>query len=168
MKIKEICDLLKQELYENGYEYGFYSEGRKYTPNINNGFDSEFFNLSKTIYSIQNPADTMREKIGTCIDSVMVMKTILEKLDVPYKIWLIHHRVKKKEHTILTFEAEKRFVYLELTPQSNKPWYGKEILYNDERSFINEFQKDNYDILNVTDKITIGESSDSLLQYLNK
>jgi len=166
MKIKEICDLLKQELYENGYQYGFYSEGRKYTPDFSNGFDVEYFNLSKTIYRIQNPSDTMRVKIGTCIDAVMVMKTILDKTHVPYKIWLIHHRVKKNEHTLFTFEVDGKLVYLELTPQSNKPWYGKEILYNNEQSFINEFQKENYVMVDVTNKITIGDTPDSLLHLL--
>lgn len=165
MKIAEICALLKQELYENGYKYGFFSDGKRYTPNVENGFDVEYFNLSKTIYRIQDPAVTMREKIGTCIDAVMVMKTILDNCNVPCKIWLIYHRVKKKEHTILTFEAEGKIVYLELTPQSNKPWYGKEILYSDEKTFIEEFQKD-FIIAEITDKIVIGNTPDSLLRCL--
>ena len=80
MKIAEISTLLKRELYQNGYQYGFYYDGRKYTPNFKNVFDAEFFNLSKTVYRIQDPQDTMKEKIGTCIDAVIVMKTILDEL----------------------------------------------------------------------------------------
>ena len=38
----------------------------------------------------------------------------------------------KKFHAILTFETEARVVYLELTPQCRKPWYGKELLYESE------------------------------------
>ncbi len=34
MKIAEISTLLKRELYENDYQYGFYFDGRKYTPNF--------------------------------------------------------------------------------------------------------------------------------------
>ncbi len=168
MKIKDICNLLKQELYDNGYQYGFYFAGRKYTPNFSRGFDAEYSNFLKTIYHIQNPLDTMREKIGTCIDAVVLMKTILDKMNVPNKIWLLHHNAKMNEHTILTFEAERKLVYLELTPQSNKPWYGKAILYNDEQSFIKEFQKENYIIVEITDKIIIGSTPDSLLRYLEQ
>ena len=123
MKIAEICTLLKRELYENNYQYGFYFGGIKYMPDFKNGFDEEFFKLSKTVYRIQNPQDTMKEKIGNCIDAVIVMKIILDEINVPSKIWLLYHNLKKTPHTILTFEAEEKLVYLELTPQSNKPLY---------------------------------------------
>lgn len=166
MKITEICDILKQELYNNGYQYGFYCNGRKYTPDFSNGFDAEFFNLQKTIYRIQDPQDTMKEKIGTCIDAVVVMKNILDEINVQSKIWLLHHSVKKTPHTILTFEAEEKLVYLELTPQSNKHWYGKAIIYNHEHDLIKEFQEKAFTIIEVTDKITIGDHPDSLLQHL--
>lgn len=166
MLITEICDCLRQELYKNGYQYGFYYDGRKYTPDFSNGFDAEFFNLQKTIYRIQNPQDTMKEKIGTCIDAVIVMKSILDEINVKSKIWLLHQNVKRPPHTILTFEAEEKLVYLELTPQSNKPWYGKEIIYKSEHSFIESFQKDNFTIIEITDQIIIGTHPDSLLQHL--
>ena len=82
MTITETCDILRCELYQNGYTYGFYSNGTKYTPDFSNGFDEEFFNLQKMNYHIQEPQDTMQEKIGTCIDAVMVMKTILDQLNI--------------------------------------------------------------------------------------
>ncbi len=166
MKITEICDILRQELYENNYQYGFYFDGRKYTPDFRNGFDAEFFNLSKTIYRIQTPQDTMKEKIGTCVDVVLVMKYILDKMNVQSKIWLLHHNIKKTPHTILTFEAEGKLVYIELTPQSNKPWYGKEILYESEQRFIESFQKDDFTIIEITDQIIIGAHPDLLLRHL--
>ena len=166
MKITEICDILRQELYQNDYQYGFYYDGRKYMPDFSNGFDAEFFNLQKTIYRIQNPRDTMKEKIGTCIDAVMVMKSILDEINVQSKIWLLYHNAKRTPHTILTFEAEEKLVYLELTPQSNKPWYGKEIIYNDERDLIKEFREKDFIIIEVTEKIIIGDHSDALLRCL--
>ncbi len=166
MKIVEICDILRRELYQSGYQYGFYSEGRKYTPDFSNGFDEKFFNLQKNIYRIQDPQDTMKEKIGTCIDAVIVMKIILDELNVPSKIWLLHHNVKKTPHTILTFEAEGKLIYLELTPQSNKPWYGKEILYENEQSFVDSFQQEDFTIIEITNQIIVGAHTDSLLQFL--
>ena len=52
MEIKRLCDLLRKELYNNNYEYGFYCDGKKYKPNMSNGFDSEFYNLLLTfLYS---------------------------------------------------------------------------------------------------------------------
>ena len=42
MKITEICDILRQELYQNDYQYGFYYDGRKYIPDFSTGFDAEF------------------------------------------------------------------------------------------------------------------------------
>lgn len=108
----------------------------------------------------------MKEKIGTCVDVVLVMKYILDKMNVQNKIWLLHQNVKKIPHTILTFEAEGKLVYLELTPQSNKPWYGKEILYESEQRFIESFQKDDFTIIEITDQIMMGAHPDSLLQHL--
>ncbi len=166
MKITEICDVLRQELYQNGYQYGFYYDGIKYSPDFNNGFDKKFFDLQKEFYRIQDPQDTIREKIGTCIDAVIVMKHILDELNVPSKLWLLHHNVKKTPHTILTFEAEEKVVYLELTPHSNKPWYGKEILYENEHGFVNSFQKTDFTIIEITNQIKIGSHPDSLLQHL--
>ena len=55
MRITEICDVLRQELYQNEYQYGFYYEGRKYSPDFSNGFDKKFFNLQKKFYRIQDP-----------------------------------------------------------------------------------------------------------------
>ena len=40
MEIKRVCDLLRKELYNNNYEYGFYCDGKKFKPNMSNGFDS--------------------------------------------------------------------------------------------------------------------------------
>ena len=41
-KTIEICQLLKKELLDNGYKYGFYLRDRCVTPNISLGFDEEF------------------------------------------------------------------------------------------------------------------------------
>ena len=166
MKIAEISALLKQELYQNGYRYGFCCDGRKYSPDFSNDFDKEYFNLQKTLYRIQDPKDTIREKIGTCIDAVLVMKSILDEISVKSKIWLLFHSVNRIPHTILTFEAEEKLVYLELTPQSNKPWYGKEILYNDENCFVEEYQEKDFTIIEITNQIMIGAHPDSLLRLL--
>ena len=166
MKIAEISDILRQELYQSGYRYGFYYDGRKYVPDFSNGFDAEFFNLQKAIYRIQNPRDTMKEKIGTCVDAVLVMRWLLNKHNIPSKIWLLYNKQKNKVHTILTFEAENKIVYLELTPQSSKAWYGKEIIYSNEQEFLSEYEKNDYDVSDVTDSIVIGQQPEFLLAKL--
>ncbi len=163
MRIPEICDLLREELFNNGYEYGFYLNGKKYKPDISKGFDEEYFQLSKMIYRVQEPLVTMREKTGTCIDAVLVMKKLLDEYSVPCRIWLIF---KNSPHTILTFEAEERIVYLELTPQSAKPFYGKEIIYDSEQTFVAEYRENGYDISDVTNSIVIGRPPDLLLAKL--
>ena len=145
MTIVEICNLLRNELFDNGYEYGFYLNGKKYKPDMSQGFDSEYYRLSTTIYLVQDPCDTVREKIGTCIDAVVVMKAILDERNICNKIWLLYSKEKNKAHTVLTFEAENKTVYLELTPQSGKPWYGKEIIYSCEEEFLEENEKNNYE-----------------------
>ena len=78
MTIGEICDILRTELLSKDYEYGFVLNGQKYKPNMENGFDNEYYHLSTTVYCVQDPTITMKEKIGTCIDTVLVMKLILE------------------------------------------------------------------------------------------
>ncbi len=166
MSISEICDMLRSELFNNGYEYGFYLNGRKYKPDISSGFDNEYYQLSKTIYRVQPPCVTMREKTGTCVDAVLVMKQLLDECNVPSKIWLLYERARNKVHTILTFAAEERIVYLELTPQSAKPWYGKELIYQNEQELLQEFSSDEREITDVTDQIVIGEQPEFLLAKL--
>ena len=163
MAIKEICNILRAELLNNDYEYGFVLNGQKYKPNIGNGFDNEYYHLSKTIYCVQDPAITMKEKIGTCVDAVLVMKLLLEKYNIPCKIWLLYNNKKNKVHTILTFEAESKIVYLELTPQSSKSWYGKEIVYSNEQEFLLEYKNNDYDVSDVTESIIIGQQPFFLL-----
>lgn len=165
MTIKELCDILKSNLYNNGFEYGFIYNGQKYKPNRNEGFDKEYYHLSNTIYLVQDPKVTLKEKIGTCIDVVLVMKSILDKLSISHKIWLLHN--KNKIHTILTFSAESKIVYLELTPQSSKKWYGQEIVYSNEQALLQEYKNNGYEISDVTDQIIIGEQPLFLLENIN-
>ena len=167
MTIKEICDILRSGLYNNGFEYGFILNGQKYKPNMNDGFDNEYYHLSNTIYLVQEPKVTLKEKIGTCIDVVLVMKSILDKLNVSCKIWLLHNKKKNKMHTILTFSSEDKVVYLELTPQSSKKWYGQEIIYSNEQALLQEHKNNGYDISDVTDLIIIGEQPLFLLENIN-
>ena len=166
MTIKEICDILRAELYNNGFEYGFIVNGQKYKPNMKDGFDEEYYHLAKTISLIQEPSVTLKEKIGTCVDVVLVMKSILDKLNILSKIWLLYNKRKNKVHTILTFEAENKIVYLELTPQSTKSWYGQEILYLSEQEFLQEYENNGYDISDVTNLIITGQRPYFLLNKL--
>ena len=166
MKIVELCNALRVEFIDNGYRYGFIVNGNVYMPNMQNGFDEDFYYQAKTISRVQAPDLTKKEKIGTCIDTVLVMQQILNGYNVPSKIWLLYQKEKNKVHTILTFEAEGKTVYLELTPQSNKPWYGKEIVYESEQSFLREQENNGYEISNVTDKVIIGKRPYFLLEKL--
>lgn len=166
MTIKEICDILRAELYNNGFEYGFIVNGQKYKPNMKDGFDDEFYHLAKTISLVQEPSVTLKEKIGTCVDTVLVMKSILDKLNITSKIWLLYNKKKNKAHTILTFEAENKIVYLELTPQSSKSWYGQEILYSSEQELLQEYEDNGYNISDVTNLITVGQRPYFLLNKI--
>ena len=166
MKIVEICDALRAELIKGGYEYGFVVDGQIYKPNMARGFDAVFYHLANTISRVQDPEVTKQKKVGTCIDAVLVMQQILDAYNVPSKIWLTHHKQKNKAHTVLTFLAEGKTVYLELTPQSSKPWYGKELVYDDEDAFLQAQKKDGYEIFDVTDQIVIGERPYFLLDKL--
>ena len=166
MKIVELCNVLRAELFNNGYEYGFIVDGKTYKPNMGNGFDNEYYHLAKTISRVQDPAITKKEKIGTCIDTVLVMRQILDEYKVPSKIWLLYHKEKNKAHTVLTFEAEGKVVYLELTPQSSKPWYGKEIVCENEQVFLKEQENNGLEISDVTNSIIIGKRPYFLLEKL--
>ena len=166
MTINEICNILRSEFVGNGYEYGFYLEGKRYMPDSSLGFDEDYFRLSKTIYRVQNPIDTQREKIGTCIDACMLIKQMLNELLINCNIWLIRHREKGSVHTIITFEMDNSIVHLELTPRSKKPWYGKEILYSSVNDFLTDVEKHGYDISDVTNDITIGNAPVFLLKHL--
>lgn len=163
MTTTQLCTLLKQELLNGDYDYGFFFDGRRYVPNRQSGFDASFAQAMTTLYRIQEPSVTMEQKIGTCIDAVLVMKALLEPLRVPNKIWLVYHRATKTPHTVLTFTCKGKVVYLELTPRSSKPWYGKEILYDDEQAFLAHFRAEGYEVTDVTGRVIPGASPDSLL-----
>ena len=166
MTIVQLCDALRAELIKGGYEYGFVVDGQIYKPNMARGFDAVFYHLANTISRVQDPEVTKQKKVGTCIDAVLVMRQILDAYNVPSKIWLTYHKQKNKVHTVLTFLAEGKTVYLELTPQSSKPWYGKELVYDDEDAFLQAQEKDGYEIFDVTDQVIIGERPYFLLDKL--
>jgi hypothetical protein len=167
MSIQELCGLLKKELLDNGYEYGFVLDGITHKPDMTKGFDEEFFDSLLTEYRIQDPKDTRKAKVGTCNDVVVLMKSILDDLGIPSKIWLLHDKQKSKFHTVLTFFLESKTVYLELTPQSEKPWYGKEIVFDSEQSFVEEYAKGNSEVIDVTENVFIGKAPDFLLSRMD-
>lgn len=166
MTITEICNILRNELFHTGYEYGFIANSKRYQPDMSNGFDNDYYQSSLTIYRVQDTAVTRTEKIGTCVETVVLVKQLLDELHVPCKLWLLHNKTKNKVHTIPTFEADGKIVYLELTPQSSKAWYGKEIIYNNEQEFLQEYKGNNYDVTDVTNRIIIGEQPHFLLEKL--
>lgn len=167
MTIKEACDLLKGELLDNGYEYGFYLNGKTYKPDFSKGFDEDFFDRLLKEYRIQDPKDTRQAKVGTCHDAVILMRSILDECSVPSKIWLLHDRNNGKFHTILTFYLEDKVIYLELTPQSGNPCYGKELVFDSEQSFIAGYIKDGFEVIDVTDSVIIGEAPDFVLSRMD-
>ena len=166
MRINEICAVLKNEFLGSGYEYGFCLNEVRHTPNMSLGFDEEFFRLLSGETRIQAPAETMREKVGTCADTVVLMKCILDKHDIPSRTWALHNLQKNKYHTALTFSAEGKTVYLELTPQSKKPWYGKEIVYDDDRQFIAEYKSNGFEVFDITDTDLVGKTYNELTEAL--
>ena len=167
MTIKEACDLLKEELLDNGYEYGFYLNGVTYKPDFTKGFDNDFFERLLKEYRIQDPQDTKRAKVGTCHDAVVLMRSILDEHGVSSRIWLLHDRENGKFHTVLTFYLEDKVIYLELTPQSGNPCYGKELIFDSEQSFKAGFIMDGYEVIDVTDSVFIGEAPDFVLSRMN-
>ena len=94
------------------------------------------------------------------------LKYLLDRQNVPNKIWLLHDKTRSRFHTILTFEAENKTVYLELTPQSSKPCYGKEIIFDNEQEFIAQYIQNNFDITDVTDSIIVGDAPDFVLSRM--
>ncbi len=121
---------------------------------------------SDALNNIQDPKDTMKAKVGTCNDAVILMRSILDQHSIPSKIWLLHDRQKRKYHTVLTFYLEGKTVYLELTPQSGKLCYGEEIVFDSEESFVDEYANDNREVIDVTDSVLIGERPDFLLSRM--
>lgn len=167
MTIKEACDLLKDELLDNGYEYGFCLNGITNKPDFAKGFDEDFFDRLLKEYRVQDPKDTRQAKVGTCNDAVVLMKSILDEYGISSKIWLLHDRKDGKLHTVLTFYLEDKVIYLELTPQSGKPWYGKELIFDSEQSFMAGYIKNGCEVIDVTDSVIIGEVPDFVLSRMD-
>ena len=165
-EITRLCDMLRKELLNNGYEYGFVVDGKKYKPDMSNGFDEEYYNQAKTMSIVQDPLVTMQEKIGTCVDTVVVMKHLLDAQKVSSKIWLLYNPMKNKVHTVLTFKVERMVVYLELTPQSSKDCYGKELVYADESEFLQGYVDRGFEVSEVTERVVVGERPEFLLEKI--
>ena len=168
MKIPDVCKLLKDELLDTGFEYGFFLDGKKYLPDRSKGFDEAFFNLLLTVYRVQDPADTKKMKVGTCNDAVVLMKEILDCNNVTNTIWLLHDLAKDTYHTVLTFRCEDKTVYLELTPQYNKDRYGKEQIFGADAGFIQEFEGRGYEVVDVTEEVVIGDRPDFILSRMHR
>ena len=165
-EVTRLCDMLRKELLNNGYEYGFVVDGKTYKPDMSNGFDEEYYNQAKSISVVQDPLVTMREKVGTCVDTVVVMKHLLDAQKVPSKIWLQYNPMKNKVHTVLTFAAGGMLVYLELTPQSTKECYGKELVYADEQEFLQGYADRGIEVSEVTERVIVGERPMFLLEKI--
>ena len=166
MSIQEICGLLKSEFMEQGYEYGFYLNGQRIKPDRSKGFDRDFMHSLLTAYRVQDPEVTLREKLGTCVDVVLMTKMILESHGIACKVWLLHYLARAKFHTILTFSADGKVVYLELTPQSQKPWYGKEIVFDNEGCLLAEYQNDDCEMTDITNEIVAGAAPAFILSRM--
>lgn len=165
-RILEVCRFLKGELLDNGYCYGFYLRDRRIIPNTSMGFDEEFASLLTTEYRIQQPEVSKREKVATCLDAVLIMKEILSEQDIACKIWMIFQKEKRKVHSVLTFELEGMLVYLELTPQSGKSNYGKELLFGNEKEFFSYWEKQGYIVSDITSMCTLGENPSFFMDLL--
>ena len=164
--LNEICQLLKDELLDNGYMYGFYLRDKRVIPNMSIGFDEEFANLLTSEYRIQKPMVSRREKVATCLDTVLIMKEILFEQDVESKIWMLFLREKRKVHSVLTFEMDEKIVYLELTPQSGKSNYGKEILFESIEGFVSYWEQQGYIVSDITELCVPGANPTSFMDLL--
>ena len=165
-RIVEMCELLRKELFENGYSYGFFLDEKKVVPNISLGFDEEFYRLLTTEYRIQSPEISKREKVATCLDAVLIMKEILLNRDIESKIWMIFQEERKKVHSVLSFELLGQVVYLELTPQSGNKNYGKEILFGSEEEFVEYWEEQNYLVREITHLCEPGAEPTFFLEML--
>ena len=161
--IARICDLLRSELYGTGYRYGFCLDGSVVVPDASKGFDETFGRLLASRYRIQPPELTRKAKAATCLDAVLVMKDILNENGIGSRIWLVLDRERKKPHAVLTFRADQAVVYLELTPQSGKENYGKELVFENTDAFIRYWEQRNYLVREITDLCVPGRRPDFFL-----
>lgn len=162
MTIQEARDLLKGELPDSGYEYGFYLNGAKHRPDPARGFGVGFQRALLTDYRIQNPADPQREKIGTCSDVTLLMKILPASRDVPGKIWLPDYARGKKFHAILTFETEARVVYLELPPNPESPGMER----NCSTQAKPGYRKADCKLTDITDSVRAGSAPEFILSRI--
>ncbi len=82
---------------------------------------------------------------------------------IKYGFYIISSEVS---FTVLTFCVDNKIVYLELTPQSTKPWYGKEIVFDNEMSFIAEYSKEGCEVIEITDSVVVGEPPEFVLSRM--
>ena len=157
MTIREISERLKNELL--GYTYGFVHRGIRYTPKD----DPEYALHFQEFYRAQEVSVSRKERIGTCIDSVLVMQALMKEYGVPSRIYLLCQR--EKPHTVLTFQAEGKTVYLELTPSSSRPNYAKELIYADEAEWKEAWNKTHL-ISEITDILKPGIRPQDLIRHV--
>ena len=91
------------------------------------------------------------------------MKEILSENGIGSRIWLVFDRERKKPHAVLTFTADQAAVYLELTPQSRKENYGKELVFENGEAFIRYWEQKNCLVREITDLCVPGRKPDFFL-----
>ena len=168
LEITRICDILRGELYENGYRYGFCLNGRKVVPDTSKGYDADFGRLLGEQYLIQAPETTRKEKVATCLDAVMVMRELLSGNGISSRIWMVFQKEKRKPHSVLSFVIGGVLVYLELTPQSGKKNYAKELLFESESEFIRYWEDMGYTVHEITDVCLPGRKPYFFLDLLKQ
>ena len=87
-------------------------------------------------------------------------KDILNEKGIGSRIWLVFEQERKKPHAVLTFRADQAVVYLELTPQSGKENYGKELVFEEEEAFIRYWEQKNCLIREITELCVPGRRPD--------
>lgn len=94
------------------------------------------------------------------------MKEILSEQTIESRIWMLFLKEKRKVHSVLTFEIDGKIVYLELTPQSGKSNYGKEILFEGIEEFVSFWEQQGFTVSDITDKCTPGANPDFFMDLV--
>ncbi len=118
-------DEVKQILEDlNGIEYGWMDIEKNIYLNQDKGF--------KKKYILQNPEETLSNKVGTCFDLVELERTYFKNLDVKYNSYFMIYYESKRiyTHTFIVFEADEKFYWLEYSWDKNRGIHEYMSLYD--------------------------------------
>ncbi len=146
MILDEACDIL--EFFQNNIEYGILDINEE----IHRITDENFWSDFGKYFILKSPEELFKTKIGVCFDQVELSRNLFAEKNIETKTYFICYFENLYAHSILAFEENGKFYWLETSHRAfigvHEYESGNQLLKDFKHKFVhNELSKvpTNYD-----------------------